>query len=217
MAMMFVGYPYNCEEDSVRMWNPGTNGVVTTRDVIWLKRMFYKMSNQTAEAIPLLKMSTKLEGEAADEVEIEVEENVDVDAGAGEDAVEHTPATITRFGREVCQPERFIEMSYLSLDGTAADLRYLSNLAEIDNTEARGIALKAANIEVSLVGAGVGGGFGHTSEIKVVKYKEAMARKDAKDWIDEINNEKETFKKYNAVTPVLRSLIPRGSKIMTST
>jgi hypothetical protein len=24
------------------MWNPVTNGVHTTRDVIWLKRMFYK-------------------------------------------------------------------------------------------------------------------------------------------------------------------------------
>jgi hypothetical protein len=41
IAMMFVGYPNNRESDSVRMWNRSTNRVVVTRDVIWLKRMFF--------------------------------------------------------------------------------------------------------------------------------------------------------------------------------
>ena len=39
---MSVGYPANREGDSVQMWNPKTNGVETTRDVIWMKHMFYK-------------------------------------------------------------------------------------------------------------------------------------------------------------------------------
>ena len=38
-SMMFVGYTDNREHDSVRMWNPDTSGVVTTQDVVWLKRM----------------------------------------------------------------------------------------------------------------------------------------------------------------------------------
>jgi hypothetical protein len=38
---MFIGYPPNHEGDCYWMWNPVTNGVHTTRDVIWLKRMFY--------------------------------------------------------------------------------------------------------------------------------------------------------------------------------
>jgi hypothetical protein len=41
MVMMFVGYPDNQEHDSVRMWNPETNGIWTTRDVIWLKRCYF--------------------------------------------------------------------------------------------------------------------------------------------------------------------------------
>ena len=41
VEMMFVGYPANRESDSVRMWDPSTNGVVTTRDVIWMKRINY--------------------------------------------------------------------------------------------------------------------------------------------------------------------------------
>ena len=39
--MMFVGYPLNREEDSYRMWNKTTNGVVTSQDVIFLKQMFF--------------------------------------------------------------------------------------------------------------------------------------------------------------------------------
>jgi hypothetical protein len=39
--MMFVGYPENREHDSVRMWNPETNGIWTSRDVIWLKRFYF--------------------------------------------------------------------------------------------------------------------------------------------------------------------------------
>ena len=34
IEMMFVGYPFNCESDSVRMWNPGTNRVCMSRDAI---------------------------------------------------------------------------------------------------------------------------------------------------------------------------------------
>ena len=44
-SMTFVGYANNRESDSVKMWNPETNRVVTTRDVIWLKRMFFERDN----------------------------------------------------------------------------------------------------------------------------------------------------------------------------
>jgi hypothetical protein len=38
---MFVGYPANRESDSVCMWDPSTNGVATTGDVVRMKRMYY--------------------------------------------------------------------------------------------------------------------------------------------------------------------------------
>ena len=41
IEMMLIGYASNRESDSVRMWDPSTNGVVTTHDVIWMKRMYY--------------------------------------------------------------------------------------------------------------------------------------------------------------------------------
>ena len=60
--MMFVGYPANREEDSVRMWNPITNGVVTTRDVIWMKRMFFEKAD-SSEWMSNEKMVHKTEAE----------------------------------------------------------------------------------------------------------------------------------------------------------
>ena len=90
--MMFVGYPLNREEDSVRMWNRATNGVVTTRDVIYLKRMFYEIPNEKSEMIRILEESNEPDGtvDAVDEVpsaDIEDDDD-DADAEAGEDAVE---------------------------------------------------------------------------------------------------------------------------------
>jgi hypothetical protein len=40
-TMMCVGYA-ECESDSVRMWDLHTTRVVVSRDVIWLKQMFFK-------------------------------------------------------------------------------------------------------------------------------------------------------------------------------
>jgi hypothetical protein len=39
--MMFVGYT-KCTSDSVRMWDSHTARVMVSRDVIWLKQMFFK-------------------------------------------------------------------------------------------------------------------------------------------------------------------------------
>ena len=44
------------------------------------------------------------------------------------------------------------------------------------------------NIEISAVGAGLCGGFIHTSEIKVMKFKEAMNRQESNKWKEEIKN-----------------------------
>ena len=66
IAMMFVGYPVNRETDSVRMWNPITNEVVTTRDVIWLKQMFFE-HKADEEVFTLDDDGKKIKVEATDE------------------------------------------------------------------------------------------------------------------------------------------------------
>jgi hypothetical protein len=40
---MIIGYALNHMGDSYHMWNKQTNGVHITRDVIWLKWMYFEL------------------------------------------------------------------------------------------------------------------------------------------------------------------------------
>ena len=60
-------------------------------------------------------------------------------------------------------------------------------------------------------------GIKHTSELNVLNYKKAMRSPDAEEWHREIRNEKAQFKKYNALTAVPRSLLPKGAKVLMTT
>ena len=114
IAMVFCGYPYNRESDSMRMWNPGTNRVVTTSDVIWLKRMYYERSDEDAEMMNMVdRMVNSSDDAQEDEDENiipELEPSADVEAeadttGAGENDNTIAPAatgTVTR-SRQVVQ------------------------------------------------------------------------------------------------------------------
>ena len=55
-TMMFIVYVTDRESDSVRMWDPTTNGVVKTCDVIWMKQMYFTQPKDAVfdvESIPL--------------------------------------------------------------------------------------------------------------------------------------------------------------------
>jgi hypothetical protein len=51
--------------------------------------------------------------------------------------------------------------------------------------------------EYGLVGAGIGGGFIDTTKLHVMKYKEAMASKDASKWQKAIDKEHECMLKHH--------------------
>ena len=71
--------------------------------------------------------------------------------------------------------------------------------------------------EMTLVGAGIGGGFVDTNELHVMKFKEAMARKDADKWQEAVDEEHEHMMKHKVWEPVPVENVPKGSKILTST
>ena len=269
--MMFVGYSGR-ESDSYRMWNPSTNRVVVTRDIIWLKRMYYAPSthfkveeegitedivntpivtevinprpnegDQPAEAVD----DDEEENEApeversvswADQVEAQ-DDSAETVAGG---TVPNVPAPVTtRFGRVSTAPERLLEVMEPLVDeiqGTAAELRYISLMAECDNDELRGILRNAeefsmCDIEFSLsdiefeledlefdqVGAGIGGGYDHTDQLRVLNYREAMRSKDREEWIKEIKKEYERFEKFKVFKVVKREDLPKGAKVVSGT
>jgi hypothetical protein len=46
-----VGYSLDHAGDTYRMWNPKTKGLHNTRDVIWLKRMYYTKQLPTYDVV----------------------------------------------------------------------------------------------------------------------------------------------------------------------
>ena len=42
VTCILVGYNTNSRDSVYRMWNPDTNRIRNTHDIIWLKRMFYQ-------------------------------------------------------------------------------------------------------------------------------------------------------------------------------
>jgi hypothetical protein len=214
--MMFVGYPGR-EHDSYRMWNPLTNRVVVTRDVIWLKRMFFERN-----IAPLLDEEASDDEDAMDDDASEDEEEAvptadaedatdDVSESVAEETVNRV-TTVTRSGRTIQPPARLIQ------EMSATQTRYLAQMFELDNIEVANMELTCSddNVEFLLVGAGVGGGFTHTSELKVMNYREAMASADSEAWKVEVGEEKKRFDKFKALSPVLRSSLPRNTKVMTT-
>ena len=66
---------------------------------------------------------------------------------------------------------------------TTAKLRYLSNMVELEHEKIHMPKLSTLYLELSEVGAGVGGGFKSIDDLKVMNYKEVWKRKDEKHGI----------------------------------
>ena len=81
---------------------------------------------------------------------------------------------------------------------TAAELNYYSALQELCATE------------IAAVGAGVGGGFTHTSELHVMNYNQAMESEDVEEWKKEVDNEHKCMIEHGVWTPKKKYDIPKG-------
>ena len=167
MSQLFVGYPANQEADSMRMWIPDTNGVVTSRYVIWLKRMFFehkvevKPFNITEEDDK--KVEAKDEVKAVEEIEDDwipdlIESaaddevnDADVESAAGE--TDDQNAATTWSGRTIQAPTRLTAQARGGLEdfqGTVVKMKYLGYMAELGNAEITTAAVAEKNIEISL-------------------------------------------------------------------
>ena len=70
--------------------------------------------------------------------------------------------------------------------------------------------------EVCCVGAGIGGGFQNTNELKVMKFKEAMQTDNVGKWQMAVNEEHNHMTKHNIWQAILRRYLPAAAKILTS-
>jgi len=134
--------------------------------------------------------------------------------------------THTRSGKQVRTPKRLIAsnewvqtaINYMSL--SSAEQNYYTALMTPSSDEY--MPYEVVNIglninELAAVGAGIGGGFSNTSELRVLKYKEAINGPDREYWLKAIGEEHERMVKNNVFKTVKRKDVPKGSKIITFT
>ena len=255
VTCMFVGYNADSGDDVYRMWNPKTNRMHRTRDIIWLKRMFFEEKTETG----MVEGVTQFDDRDIDDNEVgnvddqvietpnvideEIEESDDEesddeddddgppalirrndydsddDDSDDEDEDEATPAVKTRTGRSVTKPTRLIEQANLTM--TKSEANYCAAMITVATVQADGKATEAVeNIrsqEFACVGAGIGGGFQNTKELRVMKYKEAMSTKDTAEWEAAVDQESDKMDKHTVFEPTKREDVPANARIITST
>ena len=228
-TMMFIGYANDHTGNVYQMYYPVTKRIWVTRDVIWLQRMYFTVPNSgeiMAEPIvilPLMQSNDDAGGDDDDEDDIgevttPIEEAEDSSSEAregGDDDESQTSNTsaqewqevvnYTKSGRVTKRPTSFEPETGQWV--SAAQLNMFALLAEIDEDE----------MEVAAVGAGIGGGFGNTTELKPMKFKEAINGPDGEAWRLEIENEHKRMLEMNVFEVTDRSALPPGVKPIDST
>ena len=225
---MMVGYALDHPGDTYRMYDPKTKGVHVTRDIIWLRRMYYDPSvNQEAEIGEQTVIDAQLPNAEAgegsdvegldtnvmtgnnDEESISPDDDINgidvVDAVEAENRDDWTEVT-RRSGRAIRPPQRLIE----EMAAMATTTNYYEELFdEVDEDENEG--------EWGMVGAGLGGGFDVTTELHVMKYKQAMKSVDKIDWIKAVDEEHKRMMDHQVWEAVPKGKIKKGGKVLTST
>ena len=149
---MFVGYAINHKPDVYRMWDPFSNRVHTSRDVIWLKKMFFVSNRKNGEATTHADESmeagedseveapnTLTDARDAEEEDLPVlvnraeddeAEEIDDAEGDGEqldeEEPEEEPETTTRSGRISRAPSYLKDYAVMAL--TKAEFGYYADL-----------------------------------------------------------------------------------------
>jgi hypothetical protein len=147
---IFIGYAKDHEGDCYLMWNPLTNGVHTTRDIIWLRRMYYSKDigfNVTVEPMVLDEpmpddiVPDQIEtvpglppgGDDVDDVSVGGETTPMANLQPLDDADEDddAPEVRTMSGRVVRPPSRLIaEMGNLATQGHNSAINYEISLSQ---------------------------------------------------------------------------------------
>ena len=269
---MMIGYAHDHNGDTYRMWDKDTGRVHVSRDVVWLRRMYFSgphgsgggnlvvsgISVNGAEessagesgGVNGVQHSTMLEEDIMEVGQHNADDNGTIgDDNGGAEPIEipttepmmttKTPTvatTTTRSGRVIQPPKRLVEeigASALEAEPQElcqAEVSFLAALTELAEQGEEGldneIACVSAGLgsaalsdsdELGCVGAGIGGGFDHTSELHVMKFKQAMKSVDKENWEKAVDEEHERMVKHKVWQAVKRDNVPPNAKVLTST
>ena len=166
IPMIFIGYAKNHAGNCYHMYIPTTGYMTEIRDIMWLHCMYYGKPEASDEVVmyPQVALPFKLE-------DAEAEESVKLNASEpkieSKDNEKEWSTVHTKLSWVVKPLE--LNMKEYSSDGVKGAIsnicqNYSAQLFEPDDD-------KTKNIEIAAGGAGPGGRFNHTSELKVMKFK----------------------------------------------
>jgi hypothetical protein len=177
---MFIGYMDDHDNDAYCMWNPKTERVHITRDVIWMKHMMF--TKVIEEPVIEVNNDNTAYGQdddkkPADPGEVEDsgrDDGIEDDSSKEEPVEEDEPWSdvTTPSGRSVRALSRLIaEVGVSALVLTKAEENYYALLDQGGEAE-------FYREKLICIGAALGGGFQNTQELPVKKYKEATKGTD---------------------------------------
>ena len=243
---MNIGYCMEHAGDTYRMWDRKTGGVHETRDVTWLRRMYFSKEDAKVgegKRKATIEAEEESDGEDDDSVpellarqpnenDSDNEDSDDEDDGTSEDSdeeaedeAEEQPEQFTagegqgpvlyttRSGRSVQGRDLLgfgqqTELNYSAITLTQAEEKYYDTMEQFP---------EAFGQEISMVGAGIGGGFVNTQELHVMKYDEAMKQPDAAEWMDAVEEEHHKMVKSDVFEVTKLKDVPKGATILSST
>jgi hypothetical protein len=145
LQCMFVDYSKDHDGDCNEMWHPQTSRIYTTRDVIWMKRMYHSEDKIVPEAAANVCQIENVDMEEVNDPDEKVVNNDEQPA-----ATENDSPGNTRTGT-VYRDNAAANLAQLPLQVTQVEEKYMNYMKECN--------------ELACVGAGIVGGFENTKRI----------------------------------------------------
>ena len=181
------------------MFNPNTRQISETRYVTFLRRMYYPKSNAEVRGQEPVTVIPN-EGDDASACKARVKfakagdnnDRDDEESVVTADSASLEPSALEAVVRRSARGRNWLVQYNLSTGGEyfSAAQNYMAMIKELDSQEF-GANLEIHNLSFGFfgVGAGTGGGFGTTTELRALKYDEAVNGPDGKELREEIQNE----------------------------
>ena len=244
VTCMFAGYSNDHDGDVYDMLDWNTKSILTTRDVTFLNRMYFTEDlpdepdsddddddddGQGESGLQDHQTSSDEIDYDSDDDDVpglldpeEEEADVDEDYDSDDETVPGMPGLVSRSAIDDDDSDDEEEVD----DGRTVDDGYSGGrktrfgrkvkVPEHLDDYVLSATSDVSAAEISAVGAGIGGGFQHTSELKPMKYEEAM-KVDPVGWSKAVDEEYNRMQEHGVFEAVPKSEVPKGSKILSST
>ena len=174
----------NSADGVYKIWNPNTNRIIVSRDIIWMRRMYYKpadgLDDEVGGDMDKGLVTSVVENDDDDnDKDVDEDKDADTEEDANMDAPARAPAAAitTRSGRVVSQHAAMM----------------MASKAEYADGEVAAIGIDIN--EVACVGMGTGSAFKNTSKLKVLKLDQALGGPDKEHWEKAVEEEYHRMKK----------------------